>query len=312
MSGIVIVTTSDLPALVRRLQDARPIAPRTAQSWAQTAGGPTAVLAKPVVISGRPVWPLAELRERLPRHGYGIDEDYAVELSEPPERGGRSVPGPAALIGIAEMAQLYHARESTIKYRRLAGTGRLIPAEAFTLGSREAKAADHKLSPVWVLTQVEDDDRVDRQVVRRLRSTNWFDIERTEQNVSTPWQEVGELTAGELDVGGDRQIGQSFQRRFLNAALPGAVVDVVFYVHAATEPPQQAGEFAVYLVTDHMMCRDVNDPGGTELWSHPVDDFWADPNPRSYTTVGDAEAAAQQLAREYDPDRIDWDAEYAR
>jgi hypothetical protein len=124
--------------------------------------------------------------------------------------------------------------------------------------------------------------------------------------------EVGELVFSSLDVGGDRQIGRTYNRRFICPQIPGAVVDVTFYVHASTEPPEDADEFAVYSETETTLCRDVSDPGGTEIWSRGETDEWADMNACGYRTVEAGEVVAERLAREYDPYRIDWAAEYRK
>jgi hypothetical protein len=174
VSGIVIVTTSDLTSLVRR-PDGAPISDKTPRVWAQAGGGPTAVLTRPVVISTRPVWSLTVLRERLPKFGYSINEEYAARISKSPAEGGRAVPGPVVLIGGADVALLLGVTEETVRYHRMAGTGRTIPAALFELGSEQAQASGKKLSPIWSLADIEAAGKVNARVARRLRSSNLFE-----------------------------------------------------------------------------------------------------------------------------------------
>lgn len=174
VSGIVIVTTSDLTSLVRRMSNGAPISDKTPRYWAQTGGASTAVLPKPVVISTRPCWSLAVVRERMPRFGYSLNEDYARKISMPATEGGRAVPGPVVLIGVPDVARLLGIAEDTVRHRRAVGTGRTIPPALFTLGSERAQESGKKLAPIWSLDDIEAAHQVDSLVAAQLRKTNTF------------------------------------------------------------------------------------------------------------------------------------------
>lgn len=174
MSSIVIVTTTDLPWLVKH-PNGRPIITRTAQLWAQAAGNADALLDTPVIVSGRPVWSLGPLREQVRRRYYGIDEDYARRLSEPPSRGGRSVPAPAVLIGIAEMARLFAVAPQTIRLRRLIAPGQRIPVESFVLAPPDPEEVGTRASPIWELAEAETYAGVDQDVAQQLRESHRFE-----------------------------------------------------------------------------------------------------------------------------------------
>jgi hypothetical protein len=67
------------------------------------------------------------------------------------------------------------------------------------------------------------------------------------------------------DVGGAAQLAESFSVRFHHTDQPGAIVTYCYY--AAID----LGDLTTIYVeqqTEHLVCTDPADPGGTEVWSH--------------------------------------------
>jgi hypothetical protein len=116
--------------------------------------------------------------------------------------------------------------------------------------------------------------------------------------MSPPWP----LPNG--DIGGDRQLGESWGRRF-RREQPTAdgdhpMVNVSFYVEAGDFG---AGEStAMMREVEYMLCRNPNDPGATETWSDT-----------RYDQVGfegtPTDSFARELCLAFDPATITWDGE---
>jgi hypothetical protein len=66
------------------------------------------------------------------------------------------------------------------------------------------------------------------------------------------------------DVGGDRQVSESFSVRFHHRDHPGVLVTYAYYAAVDDENP---AEITVERETEFMVCTDPADPGGTEVWS---------------------------------------------
>lgn len=116
------------------------------------------------------------------------------------------------------------------------------------------------------------------------------------------WQEKGSLFEDAGDVGGDIQVGKSFERRFVNPDLPGRLIDVTLY------PVQEEGAVVVdvQMHTEFMICQDIEDPGSTEEW---CDYRYVTLKTTGFGTVEQAEAAAEEVLAKYDPAEITWDGE---
>lgn len=76
------------------------------------------------------------------------------------------------------------------------------------------------------------------------------------------WQLDGPPMADAGDIGGDNQIGRAFSARFVNLDLRGRIITVYAY-------PIGEGDrvTAVESATEYLICRDPENPGGTEEWS---------------------------------------------
>src|SRR5215469_15210780 len=84
------------------------------------------------------------------------------------------------------------------------------------------------------------------------------------------WLPDGTGTVCGGPVGGDAQVGESFSVRFRRADQPSAMITRTAYPASGGRSCQ--GGFLVRIQTEWLVCRDVADPGGTELWSECVDD----------------------------------------
>jgi hypothetical protein len=103
-------------------------------------------------------------------------------------------------------------------------------------------------------------------------------------NVTTLWLDEGVFTGG--TVGGDGA-GEAVTRRFTKRRADGtfAVVESAYYpVNVGErfgEDREDAAEFDVENMTAATICTDLDDPGGTEVWSNYDYDF---PGQRSFLT----------------------------
>jgi hypothetical protein len=66
------------------------------------------------------------------------------------------------------------------------------------------------------------------------------------------------------DVGGDRQVSESFSVRFHHRDLPGVLVTYCYYAAVDEERP---AAITVERQTEYLVCTDPADPGGSEVWS---------------------------------------------
>lgn len=86
------------------------------------------------------------------------------------------------------------------------------------------------------------------------------------------------------DVGGDIQVGPAFERRFINPELEvylnpdsprlpmGVTTDrhyalVTVQCYATKDEDDPSGEYDVQERIEWLVCTDLDDPGGTEVWS---------------------------------------------
>lgn len=69
------------------------------------------------------------------------------------------------------------------------------------------------------------------------------------------------------DVGGDVQVGESWCRRFTHPVTEGehAVVTVYFYLSEVDGVKEMTRQI------EYLLCRDPDDPGGTEIWADQYD-----------------------------------------
>jgi hypothetical protein len=95
------------------------------------------------------------------------------------------------------------------------------------------------------------------------------------------------------DIGGDIQVGDSWSLRYVNAALPGALITITYY---AAEYDDLPGEFVVQGQVEWMLCEDPESPGDTELWSLVEYEDHYDSQGCFWPAAGDAEAAARLFA----------------
>lgn len=124
----------------------------------------------------------------------------------------------------------------------------------------------------------------------------------------TRWQEQGELFEDAGDMGGDVQVGKAFNRRFINPDLPGRLVTVNVYPIAGdgnNEP--DLSEVDIECQVEYMICEDMDDPGGTEVWSdikydRDIDVLVSD-------SIEKAESAAKNYVKRFLPEHIAWDGE---
>jgi hypothetical protein len=66
------------------------------------------------------------------------------------------------------------------------------------------------------------------------------------------------------DVGGDRQVSESFSVRFHHRTRPGVLVTYSYYAAVDEESPTT---ITVERETEYLVCSDPADPGGSEVWS---------------------------------------------
>jgi hypothetical protein len=79
------------------------------------------------------------------------------------------------------------------------------------------------------------------------------------------WLPDGTAIACDDQVGGDDQVGESYSVRFRRADLPGAIITRTAY--PVNVGGDCEGQFLVRVETVWLVCRDPDDPGGTEVWS---------------------------------------------
>lgn len=98
------------------------------------------------------------------------------------------------------------------------------------------------------------------------------------------------------DIGADRQASDYWQAHYDDPKLC-AVVNVYWYaVQVGTD------QYRVEQQTETLVCRDVRDPGSTEVWS---DDQYQE-FPKTYRSAAAAEQDAQGRARRHRASDIRW------
>lgn len=104
-------------------------------------------------------------------------------------------------------------------------------------------------------------------------------------------------------VGDDQQAGESYSIRFRRADLPNAIIMQTAYPVNVGDDCK--GPFLVRVETSWLICRDPNDPGGTEVSSvrQPSDED------EFYETAAEAQRAAWNVANELSSDAgsLTWD-----
>lgn len=117
------------------------------------------------------------------------------------------------------------------------------------------------------------------------------------------WKPDGGIGPG-ADAGGDCQVGEAYDVRFLHPKIHGALVTVYAY---AAEYDNNPGEFLVQVQTEFLTCKDPADPGGTEKWS----DTTYQNEDRIWGTLAEAGAAARRTAEKIlkSAARVEWGGE---
>lgn len=125
--------------------------------------------------------------------------------------------------------------------------------------------------------------------------------------IASPWAKHGCLFEDAGQYGGDVQVGKSYSRRFARADMPGRLVTVYAYPIEAEGPGDDEKSITLEMQTELMVCRDVDDPGSTEVWS---DIEYSDLPERFdvvFTSVELAEQTARALIKSMEPHHIGWD-----
>lgn len=122
----------------------------------------------------------------------------------------------------------------------------------------------------------------------------------------TEWRQVDPPVANGGDVGGDIQATDSYSVRFqpVQQPAPGLHALVTVYLYGAlARPGMQRPSCApptgwwVQQMTEYLVYRDPQDPGGSEEWSH----YAYYDHPESYPDAESARKAAEGLARNVTP-----------
>lgn len=122
------------------------------------------------------------------------------------------------------------------------------------------------------------------------------------------WVEKGTLM-GAGDAGGDIQVGEAYDRRFLHPDKPGRVLTVYVYGVAYENDAIEGGlEYGIEEMIERLACRDTDDPGGTEEWScdpqyTAIDGYATLRNPE------EAERAAKKHLAKLDAGDLSWNGE---
>jgi hypothetical protein len=99
------------------------------------------------------------------------------------------------------------------------------------------------------------------------------------------------------DVGGDVQATESYSVRYHHVRHCGAVVTVHVFGETSDDRTYQ-----VTTMTEHVVCDDVRDPGGTERWA----DVTYVTGPQKYS-ARNIDRAARLTAERHRPEQIRWD-----
>lgn len=139
----------------------------------------------------------------------------------------------------------------------------------------------------------------------------------------TAWvpDELGVVREGGGPIGGDVQVSDQWSVRFLPTDQPAdgrfAMVTSYWFVDNYDDDTlpvefddQESKTYGIQNVTEFLICTDLDNPGGTEVWS----DYQYDTDdPRSFDTIEAAEQAAETAARsELSMNGITWDGRTTR
>lgn len=149
----------------------------------------------------------------------------------------------------------------------------------------------------------------------------------TEREKGMGWVQYGDVQTDDGDYGGDIQIGKATHIRFTHRDLPGRLVTVMAYPVAPERSIEtqegtkttfhgykhDMGSVGIQVQTEFMICKNIDDPGGTEEWS---DCQYEDLDTRPYNRGDDtdkiraAEVDALTFIERFDANRsIAWDGE---
>lgn len=164
----------------------------------------------------------------------------------------------------------------------------------------------------------------DTYIYKHLRGVWWEDrVPRTRKDdwpvvgnclawwsVGEPWREQGSLFEDDGQPGGDAQSGKAYSRRFVHTKLPGRLFTVYAYpiTGDGTDDRHPEGVTRIEQQAEMMICRNIEDPGSTEVWSEYTYDDLPEHFDRDCGDIKSAERLAKLLIETFDPDRfIGWD-----
>lgn len=128
-------------------------------------------------------------------------------------------------------------------------------------------------------------------------------------HLGTPWREVDELME-DGNAGGDIQVGKAYSRRFTHTKLPGRVLDIAAYAVRGdgTDPmPDADAPLTLQWQSSMTVCRDVDEPGSTEVWSDIEYSELPERFDKEFHYAMNAQAMARKLLEQFDPEHIGWD-----
>lgn len=129
------------------------------------------------------------------------------------------------------------------------------------------------------------------------------------------WREHDSGVGSAGDIGGDWQVGEAFDKRFVRSDLPGSLYTFAIYVirHEGNDGcvAHEVGKIELRETVEFMICEDPDDPGSTEIWAdnwyspEGIDDY--DGTELMFSTVGEAETKARQMVEQFDATGVHWD-----
>lgn len=125
------------------------------------------------------------------------------------------------------------------------------------------------------------------------------------------WLELGPMINDDGQMGGDTQIGAAPSRRFIHSVLPGRVVDMSAYpIRGDGSDPMPAEDAPIHVQVqfNYVICRDLSDPGGTEMWA---DVRYDEPVHGPFRSLKAAERRARAIVVGFVPDPFLWDGDPA-
>jgi hypothetical protein len=127
------------------------------------------------------------------------------------------------------------------------------------------------------------------------------------------WKPDGTGVMNGGDVGGDIQVADSWDIRFVHPDLPRAVITV--WVYPVAEDPEtqwETGPYKVDVQAEYTICDDPRNPGDTEEWA----DARYETEPGEHADLPAAERAARKIADQFAAGRRlparNWDGKYFR